>query len=363
MPTHPIGSYNKSERLFILYQRLPRNKVKAISLTELMSAYGDNPKNFASERKNLENDLTSLNQIFNDIFYSDALIRVPAWGQNISGQTARFYIEPSFSIDVISEQTLFFWEMLSNYTANYLPFSMQQIIADKLLQIKRQDKRAFANSSLGQWQNHLITLPSIVQAPMLGSEVLANIHQALLENKQLQISYQNKWDSQPTERFVYPKGLVFIDNMIYLTGFNPRDDHIDDEALLKTHRNFAVNRITTAKFINESIPDWVGRDVFSLENLRRLGKLELNDGVKINLVLKVQKYACQHLYERPLSNDQTIKVIDDTWNEVSATVANTQRLQDWLVSMSQLAVVIGPIELKAIIFERLQSAMRLYKNS
>ena len=152
MPTHPIASYTKSERLFILYQRLPRSEAKAISLTEMMSAYGDNPKNFASERKNLENDLISLKDIFDNIFHSDALVRVPAWEQNISGKTARFYIDPKFNIDVISEQTLFFWEMLSNYTANYLPISMQQIIADKLSQIKRQDQRAFAGSPLGQWQ-------------------------------------------------------------------------------------------------------------------------------------------------------------------------------------------------------------------
>ena len=48
MPTHAIASYNKSERLFILYQRLPRDKAKAISLTELMSSYGDDSKDFAN---------------------------------------------------------------------------------------------------------------------------------------------------------------------------------------------------------------------------------------------------------------------------------------------------------------------------
>jgi len=45
---------------------------------------------------------------------------------------------------------------------------------------------------------------------------------------------------------------------------------------------------------------------------------------------------------------------------VTATVANTQRLQDWLVSMSQLSVVVAPIYLKEIILERLQNALALY---
>ena len=362
MPTHAIASYNKSERLFILYQRLPRDKAKAISLTELMSSYGDDSKDFANERKNLENDLIALNQIFNDIFYSDALIRVPAWGQNISGQTARFYIEPSFSIDIMNEQMMFFWEMLDKYTANYLPASFKQSITDKLNQLRRQDKTSFSQSELGQWQDYLITLPNIVQAPTIDNEVITSIHQALLSELQLKISYQNKWEEKPIQRVVYPKGLIFIDNMIYLTGFNPTDDHIDDEVLLEAHRNFAVNRITEAVVIDKPIPDWVERHTFSLEHLYKLGKLEPTDDTQIKMVLKVQRYACQHLYERPLSIDQKITVIDDTWNQVSATVANTLRLQDWLGSMSQLAMIVEPNELKAVIHERLQSALALYKN-
>lgn len=360
MPTHPIASYNKSARLFILYQRLPRHKDKAISLTELMSAYGDNPDHYPNERKNLENDLTSLNQIFDDVFRSEALVRIPAWGQNISGKTARFYIEASFSIDVINEQTVFFWQMLANYTANYLPAPFKQSISDKLTQLGRQDKYSFNQSRLGQWQDHLITLPSIVQAPNFDSDVLASIHQALLQNKQLQISYQNKWCDSPIDRVIYPRGLIFIDNMIYLTGFNPTNDHIDDNVLLKAHRNFAVSRITKATVTDEPIPEWVQQDVFRLDSLHSLGKLEPTDNTQIKLVLKVQKYACQHLYERPLSSDQTIKIIDDTWNEVRATVANTQRLQDWLVSMSQLAVVLAPLELKTAILKRLESGMKLH---
>ena len=361
MTTHPIASYTKSARLFALYSSLPRSEADAVSLTELMKDYGDNPDNYTSERKTLENELTSLNQIFNDVFHSDALKRLPVWGQNISGKTARFYIEPSFSIDIINEQTVFFWEMLDKYTANYLPLSFKQGITDKLTQLRRKDKDRFHQSPLGQWQDHLITLPSIVQVPNLDGEVLASIHRSLLQHCPLQIRYQNKWEKKPTQRVVYPKGLVFIDNMIYLTGFNPVDDHIDDKALLKAHRNFAVNRITEAIVMDRSIPDWVGRDALSLENLLKLGRLEPTDNTQIKLVLKVQRYACQHLYERPLSKDQKITVIDNTWNQVSAKVANTHRLQDWLVSMSQLSVVIEPLELKKVILERLESGIQLYK--
>ena len=93
-----------------------------------MSTYGNTPACFANERKSLEYDLLSLKHIFETIFYSEALVRVPAWEQNISGKTARFYIELNFSIDVINEQTLCFWVRLSNYTANYLPVFVQTLL-------------------------------------------------------------------------------------------------------------------------------------------------------------------------------------------------------------------------------------------
>lgn len=62
------------------------------------------------------------------------------------------------------------------------------------------------------------------------------------------------------------------------------DDHIDDKELLKSHRNFAVNRITEAVVINKPIPDWVGRDAFSLKSLHKLGRLEPTDDTQIKLI-------------------------------------------------------------------------------
>ena len=363
MSIDPIASYTKSERLFLLYIYLPRGQDKAKSLTEMMVDYGNNPSKYATERKNLENDLSSLHVIFSQLLSEDnALIRLPSWDENISGKTARYYIDPDYRIEVIDQKTLFFWEMLTKFTSHYLPASLQQTLVDKLGNIQRSTKHDFANSQLGHWHEHLITLPNVVQAPQLNSDVVANIHEAILQQRALEIEYHNKWQAQPSYRVIYPIGLVFIDNMMYLTGFNPVKDSIDDDELLKAHRNFAVSRIKAATVVDTAIPDWVSRDAFSLNNLNKLGKLELTFGDDIRLVLKVQKYACQHLFERPLSADQKITQLDDTWNQVTATVANTQRLHDWLVGMSQLAVVVKPLEVREVIYQRLQSALDLYKS-
>ncbi|WP_230656588.1 helix-turn-helix transcriptional regulator [Psychrobacter sp. I-STPA10] len=364
MSAYPLAHYKKSERLFLLYQQLPRQPEKAKTLTELMQSYGNNHEKYDSERKTLENDLVSLHTIFSELMgRNNALLRIPAWGTKIKGQTPRFYMNPNFSLDIINNETLFFWQMLANYTTHYLPNSLQQTIEKKLAQIEKKQKQQFNISTLGQWQQHLITLPSVIHAPTLDNDVVATIHQALLNQQILEICYCNKWQQQGKTRTVYPHGLVFIDNMMYLSAFNPADDHIDDDVLLKQHRNFAVCRIQSARLIDTPIPNWVTRDGLSLKNLKQLGKLEPTEDIQIKLVLKVQHYACQHLYERPLSTDQTITDIDDTYKKVTATVANTTRLQDWLVGMSQLAVVLEPTHVRDTVYARLQEAMELYQQT
>ena len=77
MCVYLIASYTKSAHLFAL----PQSESNAISLTELIANCDDNPDNYIKERKNLESDLISLNQIFNSIFYSNASIWVPAWAR------------------------------------------------------------------------------------------------------------------------------------------------------------------------------------------------------------------------------------------------------------------------------------------
>ncbi|WP_227430663.1 helix-turn-helix transcriptional regulator [Psychrobacter sp. I-STPA6b] len=358
-----IAELPKTARLFWLYQYLPRNASQAQSLTEIMEEYSKNDPTNPSKRKNLENDLKSLYLALSEISHQEALYRKPSWdNDNINGKTAYYHINPDFSLDIINDETLFFWQMLANYTTDYLPKTLQNTLEQKLINMLKSNKK-FSDSKLGQWQQHLITLPSVIHAPTLDSEVVATIHQALLNQQILEIYSCNKWEQQGKTRIIYPHGLVFIDNMMYLSAFNPADDHIDDDVLLDQYRNFAICRIQSARIIDKPIPDWVTRDGLSLENLKRFGKLEPTEDIQIKLVLKVEHYACQHLYERPLSTDQIITDIDDTYKQVTATVANTTRLQDWLVGMSQRAVVLEPKHVRDTVYARLQEAMDLYQQT
>ena len=84
-------------------------------------------------------------------------------------------------------------------------------------------------------------------------------------------------------------------------------------------------------------------------------------GKPITLKLKINQYACQHLQERPLSDNQTLEQLDDENLLLTATVMNTVTLEDWLVSMSHMSEVFAPLDLRQAVIERLQGALRYYQ--
>lgn len=357
-----IASENQAPRLFWLYQYLPRKAERAKSIRDIMSVYGSNPAEYANERKNLENDLKALASILE----YKGLQRIPDWQENINGKTARYYIDANFALENINSEMIFFWEMLTSFTQHYLPVTIQNQLEEKLGQQHQAFMKQYQVSDLGKWKTHLITLPSVVAPPSMNAAIMETIHEALLKRRILEIDYRNKWQDETTTRQIYPVGLVLVDNMVYLTGFNPVEESIHDETMLEEHRNFAVNRIQTARLRKEALPDWLERPEFSLENLKRLGKLErYGDRIVNDLALLAHPVAVEHLQERPLSDHQTItEPMEDGWCIVTAQkVPYTERLHHWLFSMSSVIKIIGPRDLGLEIRQRLKDSLALYQRN
>ncbi|OBX77054.1 hypothetical protein A9308_07410 [Moraxella atlantae] len=354
----PVMSKPSAIRLLRLYEKLPRSEQKAKSIAELIDSFGD--EKTESHAKALKSDLEKLAEEFG----SDAVIRIPDWSEDVKGKTPKYYLHPDFTLDSYDNDELFFWEMLDKFTAHYLPHDIHQKLVEKIASVHSRQQKQYQASTLGQWKNHIIALPSLLNAPQFDNQVIATIQQAILDHKTLEFDYRRKWEQQPETKTIYPVGLVFIDNMIYLTGFYAVGDSIRMDTIdqLCEHRNFAINRIITAKIIDETIPVWVEK--FNLDYLNNLGKLEyhLTDwGEKIVLKLKIEHYAGDHLRERPLSDDQTIERLDDDHLLLTATVMNSVRLVDWLVSMSQLSEVLEPIDVREAVKNRLLDGLNYYQ--
>ena len=152
--------------------------------------------------------------------------------------------------------------------------------------------------------------------------------------------------------------------MIYLTAFYKVEETIStpEKVYLDANRNYAIIRIQSIQILEETIPNWVND--LSLEQLSRKGMLETHltqRGKPIILRLKINHIAAQHLTERPLSNDQMLEKLDEKNLLLTATVMNTVRLEDWLISMSHMSEVIALLDLRQAVIERLQGALRYYQ--
>lgn len=350
----------RGERLISLYQYLPRGECNAKSLTELLKFFNPTGEKAKSRAKLLEQDLLALFSLLGET----AIVRIPSWSAGtISGKTPKYYINPNHALGNFDNENLFFWEMLDKFTANFLPKTIHQTLEQKISTVRDQHQKQYQASELGKWKNHLITLPSVLQAPHYDSQILAAIHQAILSQKALQFDYRKKWESEIETKTLYPVGLVFIDNMVYLTGFYTIGDSptLSEKKQLGNHRNFALTRIYDAQVTDEPIPNWV--ENYSLDKLQKMGKLEIHVNDKpelIQLKLKINAYACDHLRERPLSDDQIIEPFDANNKLLTAKVMNTGRLEEWLIAMSQLSEVIEPSHIRENVIERLKAGLSQY---
>ena len=355
-----IMSHSRGERLIQLYQYLPRGEKNAKTLSELIALFNPTGEKVKSRSKLLEQDLLALFTLWGE----QAIGRIPNWTQgSITGKTPKYYLQSNFNLDNFDNENLFFWEMLDKFTAHFLPKDVHTQLEQKISSVRQSQQKQYQISDLGQWKNHLITLRSVLQAPKFDNQTLATIHQAIREQKALAFNYQKKWHDTAEQKVIYPVGLVFVDNMVYLTGFYPLEDSIKlkEAEYLEQQRVFAIFRISNAAGLNETIPTWV--EQFTLPYLQKIGVLEryLTKQTTIQLKLHIDYHASQHLTERPLSNDQTMQWHDEESLIVTATVKNTERLENWLMSMASSSQVLAPEWLRQAIIQRLKTAVSYYE--
>lgn len=81
----------------------------------------------------------------------------------------------------------------------------------------------------------------------------------------------------------------------------------------------------------------------------------------IQLVVRFDRTAVQHLLESPLSKDQIVTDISEDEVRLSATVPLTERLVWWLMGFGANVVVEKPDELRKNLASRLHDAAQKYQ--
>ncbi len=244
-------------------------------------------------------------------------------------------------------------KMVSEFMTRLLPKSCLESM-DPSLQRAESILKEQTDTGYGAWPDkvRVVLRSQPLIPPDIDRDTLDVIYKALFKDRRFKGMYSKKGTDTPVEYIVNPLGLVATDPILYLVA--TLWDY-DDIILL------AVQRFESAELLDTPIQK---QDGFSLDNYLKNGVLgfPVTGEEKIRIKVLFKKDAAEHLYESPLSVNQTISVTSDDWVLVEADVVDTQQLRWWLLGFGQQVEILSPESLRAEFSQTVRNMAKLYSD-
>lgn len=322
-------------RQWLMLQWIPRypHKITARDLVERLHAEGHEVT-----KRTVERDLAALSEAFP--LYADERSKPFGWSwQKDASQ---------FSLPGMSPLQAMVLNLACTHMKPLLPAHLLEPLRPYFAQADATLRQAWGKRGVAEWSNRVgvIQPTQPLLPPKVNAQTLAVVHEALAEQRQIEMLYQSRSADKPSAYRIHPLGLVYRGVVGYLVG--TISDYDDP-------RQFALHRIQRARKLNERVQAPNGFDLQAYAASAAFGFL---DNGPIKLVLRMDAPAAAHLYETPLSEDQVI--IEDTrdgWVRISATVHDTSQLRWWLLAFGEQVDVVMPVTLRHEVFQIHQAAM------
>jgi predicted DNA-binding transcriptional regulator YafY len=210
--------------------------------------------------------------------------------------------------------------LAEQYLKNLLPEAINQSMASFFNQAKINLSPTTSGKKEKEWLDKVLVVSATqpLLPPAVGNGILESVSDALYDDKWLEITYQNS-NGKTTESMVMPLGLAQQGPSMYLVC---RFKGYDDERILALHRM----QTATAMTLSFDRPT-----TFNLKQYDQDRFFGFGEGREIKLTFTIEKRAGHHLYETPLSRNQTIEVVGDDLS-VTATLIDSEQLDRWLLS-------------------------------
>ncbi|MFZ4789352.1 MAG: helix-turn-helix transcriptional regulator [Candidatus Competibacteraceae bacterium] len=258
----------------------------------------------------------------------------------------------SIPLHHLSDQEVLAIRLLEQFLIPILPPNVYKTLVPYFEAAKKQLKNISVFAPLRNWENKVRIIPpaQALLPPMLPpkmadkitdeqwqthqQEIRDVILQALFENKQCQIEYQQVYRDDPVTWIIHP--LVYVQRGPAFYLLCTINDYTDV-------RQLALHRMLSAKPLGDRINKPAGFNVDQeVERSQGMG----GSGEPIRLVARFWKPAGSHLMETRLSADQTVDNDDDNHFRLTATVNNTAQLRWWLLSFGSKVEVLEPEDLR-----------------
>ena len=217
-----------------------------------------------------------------------------------------------------------------------------KIARRKLTELSQDNPNARWASKVSYVQPTMPLIP-----PIIPEGVLEAVQEALLQERQLRISYRARGGSRATDQIVHPVGFVQRGPISYLvaTAFD-----YDDKRL------YAIHRIKSAEIRMESARP---RTETEFADYLNKNALHFGNNQLIKLVALVDRPLADILEETRLAEDQLLDATDQGVR-VTATVYDSWQLRWWLLSQGAAITVQSPDALRNGIEQTLRKMLKNY---
>lgn len=324
-------------RLIALLRLIPRapGRIATTTLREKLKEDG-----FSVSLRTVQRDLDRLSIPF-------------ALQRDESSPSFRWSLSPEAPIDLSAMDTP---TALALYLAeNHLQPLLPQSVLDQLgpqFRMARDYLDNLENNGLAHWARKVRAIPNgkSLRPAQIAPYVWEQTSTALLERKQLRISYLSRSKIDVKQLLIHPAGLVSRHAISYLIG------SVDGYEDL---RQFALHRIHHAECLEA--PAHARKD-FDIESYV-LQYLNTSTAIEqVELVASVSPQIAWLLGETPLSTEQSLEPLEGSdWHHLRARVPNDQETMWWVFSLGENVLVSEPKHWATAIRERASRLGALYE--
>lgn len=287
-----------------LLRRIPKGRT--ITAPELREQLAD--AGFERDMRTIQRQLELLSEFY-DIDRDD------------STKPYRYSWKPyakGLSLPCLSAQESLLLMLAEQHLSNLLPGKLMKSMEGFFTQARSQLGSKDTSKREREWMEKIrvVSTSQPVLPPKIDPIVFDQVSNALYGNQWLEVDYKNAAGKRTVTR-VMPLGLAQQGPRMYLVC---RFVGYDNE------RSLALHRILTA---SASTLTFERPKDFDLKQYDDDGRFGYGDGQLVRLSFRIEKEAGLHLLESPLSTDQTVVELDDSY-VITATVVDSAMLEWWL---------------------------------
>lgn len=243
--------------------------------------------------------------------------------------------------------------MVERYLSQSLPVLLTRSLHD-IFNKAHQTLELHKKSQVTQWPEKFCVIQPAqpLIPPELSHDILVVVHEALLNEKQLQVTYQAtiRAGAKQKEYRLHPQGLIQRGPVTYLAAMT---NDYEDVYL------YALHRMKTAQVLEQECRH---KPAFNLADFAEK-KGHFGSALAIHFKARICDHLALMLEETRLSENQIISPVDDSgFREITTDITNTWQLRWWILGECDRIEVLEPEELRLQISESLLKCSQQYQN-